>query len=231
MSNQAPIVTLDGPGGAGKGTLATMLAHELGWHLLDSGALYRLVALAAVRAGLDVEDPGDCDKAAMWARQLDARFIPARDTGQSIELHGEDVTRAIRTDQVSAAASCWAAVPAIRQALLQRHRDFALSPGLVGDGRDLGTVIFPEADLKLFVTASAEERARRRYEQLSASGIVANIDQIYREIVERDERDASRKVAPLKPAADACIIDTTGDDVAASLQKIRELVVSKGWLN
>lgn len=230
MSNQAPIITLDGPGGAGKGTLAAQLAHELGWHLLDSGALYRLVALVAVRSGLQAQDTEDCNKAAQQARQLDVRFMP-RDDGQSIELNGEDVTQAIRAEQVSAAASQWAAVPTIRQALLQRHWDFAQLPGLVGDGRDLGTVIFPNADLKLFVTASAEERARRRYDQLSARGIAANIDQIYRDIVERDERDASREVAPLKPADDAYLIDTTGDDVTASLQKIRELVVSKGWLN
>lgn len=231
MSDTAPIMTLDGPGGAGKGTLASSLARELGWWLLDSGCLYRLVALSALRASLDPDDAQDCRQATDMARGLDVYFEPSREAGQVIKLAGEDVTEAIRDEAVSEAASRWASQPAIREALLARHQAFVAAPGLIGDGRDLGTVIFPNAELKLFVTASARERAQRRYDQLSQKGVAASIDQIYREIVARDERDASRKTAPLKPADDAWIIDTTGEDVATSLARVRRLVADKGWLS
>lgn len=226
----APVVTLDGPGGAGKGTLASALARELGWYLLDSGALYRLVGLLALRRGLDPAAAADLERGVEAARSLDLFFEPDSGEGQRVHLAGEDVTDAIRTDLVSDAASQWAVQPAVRSALLERQRAFAAAPGLIADGRDMGTVIFPEADLKLFVTASAAERAARRYAQLSAMGCDANLDRIYREIVERDERDASRAVAPLKPAVDAHVIDTTGETVAASLARVRGLVREKGWL-
>ncbi|ERJ18707.1 Cytidylate kinase 1 protein [Salinisphaera shabanensis E1L3A] len=228
--NGAPVMTLDGPGGAGKGTLASALARELGWWLLDSGALYRLVGLVALRAGLDAQTAADCAVAVDASRGLDIVFEPDRGAGQRVRLAGEDVTDVIRTDEVSDAASKWAVQPAIRAALLERQRDFATAPGLIADGRDMGTVIFPEADLKLYITASPEERARRRFAQLSGQNVDANLDRIYREILERDARDASREVAPLKPADDAHVIDTTGESVAASLAKVRGLVREKGWI-
>ncbi|MES1926912.1 cytidylate kinase [Salinisphaera sp. T31B1] len=223
-------MTLDGPGGAGKGTLASALAAELGWFLLDSGALYRLVGLIALREGLNPDEPDDCDIARERARRLDLHFMPDTGAGQRVLLAGEDVTDLIRTDAISDAASKWAVQPAIRSALLERQRDFAVAPGLIADGRDMGTVIFPDAGLKIYVTASAEERAQRRFDQLSATGVDASLSRIYREILDRDARDASRAVAPLKPAADAHVIDTTGETVAASLERVRGLVREKGWL-
>lgn len=226
----APVMTLDGPGGAGKGTLASALARETGWILLDSGALYRLVGLLALRRGLDAEIGKDLDAAVAAARNLDLVFDPDTGDGQRIRLDGVDVTDAIRTDTVSTAASEWAVKPRIRDALLARQRDFAVAPGLIADGRDMGTVIFPGADLKLYITATAEERARRRFAQLSAQHLDANLDRIYRQILERDARDASREVAPLKPADDAHVIDTTGESVAASLERVRRLVHEKGWI-
>ncbi|MES1927783.1 cytidylate kinase [Salinisphaera dokdonensis CL-ES53] len=226
----APVMTLDGPGGAGKGTLASALARELGWSLLDSGALYRLVGLLSLRRDLDAEVTDDLDAAVNASRALDLVFEPDRGDGQRVRLDGEDVTDAIREDAVSAAASKWAVQPRIREALLARQRDFAQPPGLIADGRDMGTVIFPDADLKLYITASAEERANRRFAQLSALDVDANLGRIYREILERDARDASREVAPLKPAVDAHVIDTTGETVAASLERVRCLVSEKGWI-
>lgn len=223
-------MTLDGPGGAGKGTLASALARETGWILLDSGALYRLVGLLALRRGLDAEVGKDLDAAVAAARNLDLVFDPDTGDGQRIRLDGVDVTDAIRTDTVSTAASEWAVKPRIRDALLARQRDFAVAPGLIADGRDMGTVIFPGADLKLYITATAEERAHRRFAQLSAQHLDANLDRIYRQILERDARDASREVAPLKPADDAHVIDTTGESVAASLERVRRLVHEKGWI-
>ncbi|GAB3682672.1 (d)CMP kinase [Salinisphaera aquimarina] len=230
MSAQAPVLTLDGPGGAGKGTLASALACELGWRLLDSGALYRLVGLIALREDLDADNAADCAEAAEAARGLDLVFEPDAGEGQRVLLAGEDVTEVIRSDAISDAASKWAVQSAIRQALLSRQRDFASPPGLIADGRDMGTIVFPDADLKIYVTASAEERASRRHAQLSGSGVDANLERIYREILERDARDASRVVAPLKPAVDAHVIDTTGETVSASLERVRGLVRENGWI-
>ncbi|HET7315071.1 (d)CMP kinase [Salinisphaera sp.] len=229
MSARAPVITLDGPGGAGKGTLASELARALGWWLLDSGALYRLVGLGALREGLDVGREADRASAVAIAEGLSMRFVPDTGEGQRVELAGEDVTEAIRADAVSEAASRWAALPSIREALLARQRDFVAPPGLIADGRDMGTVIFPRAELKLYITASAAERARRRHAQLSEKGVDANLDRIYREIMARDQRDASRGAAPLKPAVDAYVIDTTGDNVATSLSRIQALVAARGW--
>ena len=225
----APVVTFDGPGGAGKGTLSRAVAAQLGWHLLDSGALYRLVALAATREALDPQKPEDIVRAADLAADLDVVFKvidPARDA--QVLLGGEDVSRAIRTEAVGNAASWFAAEPAVRSALLELQRRLRRAPGLVADGRDMGTVVFADAGLKIFVTASAGERARRRFEQLSQAGVDANIDRIYSEIVARDERDQSRAHSPLKPADDAVIIDTTAITVEQTLDRIGALLRDHG---
>ena len=202
----APVVTLDGPGGAGKGTIAKLLASHLGWHLLDSGAIYRLVALAALKAGVDL---GDEKAVETIACELDAEFVVTEDQGVTTLLSGEDVGSELRTEQTGAAASQIAAYTLVREALLERQRRFSQAPGLVADGRDMGTVVFPDAPLKIFLTASLEERARRRHKQLIEQGISANIQALLRELAERDERDANRPVAPLRPAEDAVILDCT----------------------
>src|SRR5690606_25237120 len=199
-----PIVTVDGPSGSGKGTISRALARRLGWHLLDSGALYRVTALAAERAGADL---GDEAEVARIAAGLDVQFSDGGE--ERVLLGGEDVTEALRTERCGEAASKVAALPAVRRALLDRQRAFAVPPGLVADGRDMGTGVFPDALLKIFLTASPEERARRRHKQLIEKGIDVNLHDLSREIAQRDERDANRPVAPLAPAADARIIDST----------------------
>nr|MBO2514325.1 (d)CMP kinase [Gammaproteobacteria bacterium] len=199
-----PIVTVDGPSGSGKGTVSRALAKRLGWHLLDSGALYRVTALAAQRAGVDL---GNEAEVARVAASLDVQFSEGEQ--ERVLLAGDDVTHELRTEQCGEAASKVAAMPAVRRALLDRQRAFAVPPGLVADGRDMGTGVFPDALLKVFLTASPEERARRRYKQLIEKGIDVNLHDLSREIAQRDERDANRPVAPLAPAADARIIDST----------------------
>lgn len=201
----AYVATIDGPSGSGKGTIAALLARELGWELLDSGALYRVTALAAMNQQVDF---ADADALALVAAGLDVQFLPAED-GLVILLAGERVGNSLRTEEVGAMASQVAALPAVRAALLQRQRDFARRPGLVADGRDMGTVVFPEAAVKVFLTASAEERAKRRFEQLHQKGINASFDRLLADIQARDERDSQRAVAPLKPADDAIILDST----------------------
>ena len=200
-----PVVAIDGPSGSGKGTIAEAVARRLGWHRLDSGALYRGVGLAAERKGLPTSD---VESLAGMTRQLDIRF-QERPAGLVILLEGEDVTEAIRSERASRAASEVAAHPGVREALLERQRAFAVEPGLVADGRDMGTVVFPDAVLKVFLTASAEERARRRHNQLNEKGIGVSLRDLSRAIAERDARDASRTVAPLKPADDALLLDST----------------------
>ena len=217
----APVVTIDGPSGSGKGTISRLLAQRLGWHFLDSGALYRLVALAAERHGVDF---GDTAGLAALARALDVEFRADPDGQPSVWLEGEAVTLAIRTEACGNGASKVAAVPAVREALLERQRAFARPPGLVADGRDMGTVVFPGATLKIFLTASLEERARRRHNQLKEQGVSANLDGLFHELAERDERDANRAVAPLKPADDAVTVDSTGLGIDAVLQRVMELV-------
>lgn len=201
----AYVATIDGPSGSGKGTIAALLARELGWELLDSGALYRVTALAAMNQQVDF---ADADALALVAAGLDVQFLPAED-GLVILLAGERVGNSLRTEEVGAMASQVAALPAVRAALLQRQRDFARRPGLVADGRDMGTVVFPDAAVKVFLTASAEERAKRRFEQLHQKGINASFDRLLADIQARDERDSQRAVAPLKPADDAIILDST----------------------
>lgn len=196
-----PVIAIDGPSASGKGTVAKRVAAALGFHFLDSGALYRLVALAALRRGLDL---GAGHALAELARELDARF-----DGDEVTLAGERVTDAIRAEQVSGAASRVAAHPEVRLALLERQRAFRRPPGLVADGRDMGSRVFPDAGLKVFLTASPEERARRRYKQLIDKGMSANMPDLVREIAERDRRDRERAVAPLREAEGAQVIDTT----------------------
>ncbi len=204
MAASAPIVTIDGPSGSGKGTISRALAARLRWHLLDSGALYRLVALAATRRG-NPEDPAEL---ARLAREMDVSFGSAA-VAEHVLLDGEDVTEALRTEGVGAAASRVASVPAVREALLQRQRDFVRPPGLVADGRDMGTVVFPAADLKVFLTAAADQRAMRRHKQLKGKGIDVSLPDLSWDIAQRDARDASRSIAPLRPAPDARTIDST----------------------
>ena len=199
---KVPVVAVDGPAASGKGTIAAGAASALGFHMLDSGSLYRLVALKALENGIDVSAEGELAGA---ARRLDVSFS----TG-TIRLEGRDVGEAIREERVSAAASRVAVHPAVRAALLARQRSFRQPPGLVADGRDMGTVVFPDARLKVFVTASPEERACRRYKQLIEKGISCTMEGLLLDIRERDARDASRPVAPLVPAPDAVVLDTTG---------------------
>ncbi|MBK8969998.1 MAG: (d)CMP kinase [Hahellaceae bacterium] len=216
-----PVITIDGPSGVGKGSIAQMLARQLGWHLLDSGALYRLTALSALRQGLDL---ADADAVATAARDLPVTFT-AGEPGEPVAvlLSGEDVTREIRTEACGKAASTVAVYPLVRQALLQRQRDFQRLPGLVADGRDMGTVIFPEALCKVYMTASAEVRAQRRYDQLKRQGESVKISHLLKEIQDRDARDMGRVEAPLRPAEDAVIIDTSSltlDEVLAAVLKV-----------
>lgn len=218
MKFNAPVITIDGPSGSGKGTIAGILAKRLGWNLLDSGALYRLLAYAASNHGVQWDNEASLK---VMAAHLDVQFIAADDRHpQRIILEGDDVTGDIRNEQVGAGASQVAALPAVRDALLQRQRAFLESPGLVADGRDMGTVVFPDAPLKVFLTASAEERARRRYLQLKAAGNDVSLSSLLDEIRARDERDTQRAVAPLKPAADAIQLDSTELSIEQVLERI-----------
>lgn len=221
----APVITIDGPSGSGKGTVAGLLAKQLGWNLLDSGALYRLLAFAAGNHGVDLTNE---EAMKLLAAHLDVQFIAAGDgRGQRIILEGDEVTDLIRNEQVGAGASLVASLPAVRDALLQRQQAFQELPGLIADGRDMGTVVFPDAPLKVFLTASAEERARRRYLQLKAKGDDVNLASLLDEIQARDERDTQRAVAPLKPAADAIQLDSTELSIEQVLERILSEVANR----
>jgi CMP/dCMP kinase len=220
-----PVITIDGPSGSGKGTVARRLAEELGWHLLDSGALYRLVAYAAQLDGISGDD---VEPYARAAASLEVRFGASPDGHERIWLRGQEVSAAIRTEQAGEGASRVAAMPAVRAALTARQHSFAVPPGLVADGRDMGTVIFPTAPLKIFLTASAEERARRRYNQLKHKGLDANLAALSLEITERDRRDMNRPVAPLRPAEDAIIVDSTAMSIDAVVNEVLQQVRARG---
>jgi cytidylate kinase len=207
-----PVIAVDGPAASGKGTVAAGVARALGFHYLDSGSLYRLVALRALQTGTALDDANGL---ASLAADLDATFNDG-----TIALAGRDATDAIRTEEVSAAASQVAVYPGVRAALIGRQGTFRRPPGLVADGRDMGTVVFPDALVKVFVTASAEERARRRYKQLIAKGISVTMESLVRDIRERDERDKGRAAAPLKPAPDAVILDTTDLTIEAAIDRV-----------
>ena len=222
MSNKIdfPVVTIDGPGGAGKGTLCMLLATKLGWHLLDSGAIYRVLAIAANKREIALDD---INSLADLASKLDVRF-PIENDQVLIVLDSQDVTAEIRTEATGNLASKVAAYPEVRAALLHRQQNFAQYPGLIADGRDMGTVVFPTAELKVFLDASAEERAKRRQLQLQLKGINVNFDNLLQEIQERDFRDRNRPVAPLKPADDAILIDSTSMSIDAVFNQVLQLV-------
>lgn len=225
MSADIPVVTIDGPGGAGKGTVAHRLAGELKWHLLDSGALYRVTAYAAADAGIDLLDE---PAVAAIALNLDLEFVRLDSEEVDVLYRGQSISRAIRTEEGGRGASTVAALPAVREALLERQRMFALAPGLVADGRDMGTVVFPSATVKFFLTASAEERAQRRYKQLIQKGEGVNLAALLRDIESRDRRDSERAVSPLVPADDAIVIDSTAMPIAEVMRQVFSELAKKG---
>ncbi|CAE6895394.1 (d)CMP kinase [Vibrio alginolyticus] len=223
MSSQTPVVTVDGPSGAGKGTLCMLLAEKLGFQLLDSGAIYRVLALAAIHHGVDTESE---DALVPLATHLDVQFIAEGDLVKVI-LEGEDVSGELRKEETGMAASKVAALPRVREALLRRQRAFETAPGLVADGRDMGTVVFPHAQAKIFLDASAEERANRRLKQLQDKGLDVRFADLLSEIQERDDRDRNRPVAPLRPAEDALVLDSTSMSIDEVVEKALQYIESK----
>jgi cytidylate kinase len=217
MTAKAPVLTIDGPSGSGKGTISRAVARRLGWHYLDSGAIYRAVGQAAAWEGVDLGDP---EALAACAARTEIRFVDQGEGEPHVLVNGKDATRLLHTETAGAVASAIAAHPPVRAALVDLQLRFRRPPGLVADGRDMGTIIFPDAAFKVFLTASAEERARRRYKQLKDKGVSANLDSLLHEIAARDERDAGRAVAPLKPAADAVLLDSTGMPITEVIERV-----------
>ncbi|HEY8587477.1 MAG TPA: (d)CMP kinase [Rhodanobacter sp.] len=219
-----PVLTIDGPSGSGKGTVSALVAGHLGWHLLDSGALYRAVGYAAGLGGLDLSDVEAVTRCALATK---IRFVAAgRGSETRVIVNGHDATDELRTETAGAAASAIASMPSVREALVALQLSFRKAPGLVADGRDMGTVIFPDAAFKVFLTASAAERAKRRYKQLKEKGLSVTLSALQREIEARDSRDASRAVAPLKPADDAVLVDSTGMGIDEVVAKVLSVVQS-----
>ncbi len=224
--SQPPVITVDGPSGAGKGTISHMLAARLRWHLLDSGALYRVIGQACLIEGVSWEDhPAVTD----IARHLDVQFTLDEQGEVLVAYKGTDVSAAIRTEEGGRGASTVAAIPSVREALLARQREFRQAPGLVADGRDMGTVVFPTAELKLFLTASVEERAERRYKQLISKGESVSLPRLLQDIEERDQRDSTRAVSPLVPAEDAIVIDSTATPIETVFEQVMQAVTEKGF--
>lgn len=223
--HEIPVITVDGPSGAGKGTISHMLADTLGWHFLDSGALYRVTGQACLMEGVSWDDHPAVTEV---ARHLDVSFSAAEDGEILVACKGIDVSREIRTEEGGRGASTVAAIPSVREALLQRQREFRRAPGLVADGRDMGTVVFPDAPLKFFLTASAGERARRRHKQLIAKGESVSLPRLLEDIEERDARDSSRAVSPLVPAEDAIVIDSTATPIPQVFEQVMLKVKEKG---
>ena len=230
MTNHIPIIALDGPSGSGKGVVANFLSTQYEFHLLDSGALYRLVGIAARRTSIALEN-SPLDEAVLGeiARSLDVAFTSTNDPEDPLEitLFGEQVGHEVRTNEAGVDASRVASLPAVRDGLFELQRSFRKAPGLVADGRDMGTVIFPEADVKIYLTASAEARAERRYNQLIHKGIGVNLHALFQSIQARDERDMNRAVSPLRPAEDALVIDSTDMDIEEVLQNVKAIVTEK----
>jgi cytidylate kinase len=227
MVGNVPVITVDGPSGAGKGTISHLLAEALGWHLLDSGALYRVTGQACLIEGVSWEDSRAVTEV---ARHLDVTFTAAASGEILVAYKGEDVSSAIRTEEGGRGASTVAAIPSVREALLQRQREFRQAPGLVADGRDMGTVVFADAPLKFFLTASAQERAQRRYNQLNAKGQSVSLPRLLEDIRERDERDSTREVSPLLPAEDAIVIDSTATAIDQVFARVMQKVNEKGLI-
>ena len=219
------IITVDGPSGSGKGTVSRILAKQLGFHYLDSGALYRLLGLVAVRHGLDIELKSDLTHV---AENMDVRFEALTNGHNRVLLEGEDVTQELRTEETGALASKVAAIPSVRNALLARQKQFAKAPGLIADGRDMGTKVFPEAQLKIFLTASIEERASRRYKQLLEQGENVSLRALEEQVRSRDERDMNREASPLSIATDAIEVDTSDLSIQEAVDKLLNLAILRG---
>lgn len=228
MLGSQPVITVDGPSGSGKGTVCRLLANKLGWDVLDSGAIYRVLALAASHHMIA---PTDEEALLPLAANLDVQFVVDNETGNGkIILEGEDVTKSIRTEEVGGMASKIAALPSVREALLRHQRAFRSESGLIADGRDMGTVVFPDAVLKVYLTASAEERANRRFLELKQRGVDVKIDSLVADIKARDDRDMNRPVAPLVPAEDAIVIDTTELDANQAFEQVVSLCIEKNLI-
>ena len=225
MTNKIPVVALDGPSGSGKGTVGQLLAQRLGWHFLDSGALYRSLGVAAEQAGVDLNDK---TALARLALEMSLRFTP-RETADTVDvqLNGQEIGDRLRTEASGRRASILAAIPEVRRALLQKQHSFRQPPGLVADGRDMGSTVFPDAILKVYLTATPDVRAERRYKQLKDKGFDVNLRGLFDEIRERDARDAVREVSPLKPAKDACILDTSQLDISGVVERVYGLLQAR----